>query len=89
LRLFQRRTGHRQEHRLLDLESLVLDERDELVGRAPQIDMALGVARMIGITLTRVIARFLFTPLSIAGTRYAARKRWRGPPRRRSRSGCR
>lgn len=65
-------------------------------------DMALGVARMIGITLpinfdspsratgivdfyrrwhitlTRVIARFLFSPLSIAGTRYAARKRWRG-----------
>jgi D-alanyl-lipoteichoic acid acyltransferase DltB (MBOAT superfamily) len=30
------------------------------------------------ITLTRVIARFLFTPLSIVGTRYAMRKRLRG-----------
>ena len=65
-------------------------------------DMALGVARMMGITLpinfdsplratgiidfyrrwhmtlTRVISRFLFSPLSIAGTRYASRRRWRG-----------
>jgi D-alanyl-lipoteichoic acid acyltransferase DltB (MBOAT superfamily) len=30
------------------------------------------------ITLTRVIARFLFTPLSVAGTRYAMRERFRG-----------
>ena len=30
------------------------------------------------ITLTRVIARFLFTPLSVAGTRYAMRRRLRG-----------
>lgn len=30
------------------------------------------------ITLTRVIARFLFTPLSVAGTRYAMRKRLKG-----------
>ena len=30
------------------------------------------------ITLTRIIARFLFTPLSIAGTRFAARRRLRG-----------
>ena len=31
------------------------------------------------ITLTRVIARFLFTPLSVAGTRLAMRKRLKGP----------
>ncbi|HEX4695900.1 MBOAT family O-acyltransferase [Sphingomonas sp.] len=67
-------------------------------------DIALGVARMIGITLpinfdsplratgiidfyrrwhmtlTRVIARFLFSPLSIAGSRYAARRRMKGVP---------
>jgi D-alanyl-lipoteichoic acid acyltransferase DltB (MBOAT superfamily) len=67
-------------------------------------DIALGVARMIGITLpinfdsplratgiidfyrrwhmtlTRVIARFLFTPLSIAGSRFAARRRMKGVP---------
>lgn len=30
------------------------------------------------IGLTRVISRFLFTPLSIMGTRMAARRRWRG-----------
>ena len=65
-------------------------------------DMAIGVARMIGVrlpmnfdsplratgiidfyrrwhmTLTRVISRFLFSPLSIAGTRYAARWRLKG-----------
>lgn len=32
------------------------------------------------ITLTRVIARFLFTPLSVAGTRYVMRKRLKGLP---------
>lgn len=65
-------------------------------------DIALGVARMIGITLpinfdsplratgiidfyrrwhmtlTRVIARFLFSPLSIAGSRFASRRRLKG-----------
>ena len=32
------------------------------------------------ITLTRIVARFLFTPLSLAGTRLAARRGWRGTP---------
>jgi D-alanyl-lipoteichoic acid acyltransferase DltB (MBOAT superfamily) len=32
------------------------------------------------ITLTRVIARFVYTPLSIAATRFAARSRWSGLP---------
>lgn len=30
------------------------------------------------ITLTRIVARFLFQPLSIAGTRWTSRRRWRG-----------
>ena len=34
------------------------------------------------ITLTRVIARFLYTPLSIAGTRLVMRKKIMGVPRR-------
>ena len=67
-------------------------------------DMALGLARLFGVTfpinffsplkavgivdfyrrwhmtLTRVISRFLFSPLSLAGTRYAARHHWRKTP---------